>query len=405
MQPAPPAALQLAQRLRQLRQQWPDARLTQENLANAFSAEEKLASATVSSWESRSSPKLPPRHRLRAYARFFATQRSIEAGPKLLTLEELTPDEQAAYKKLETELLRLRSAAAGESTEEEIAFSRSWHFTDTGRVTFVCAELPEEADRTASRSVKSELYGTAGICGRGCPDGAAWTYTGRKPADDRALQDPGRHRTRRSYRTPCPSRRRRLERDNRAAVRDGEAADKAIRSPGPRSPERSSLPTWMAARKNSGRNGRTPSGKTLAEDVGLLARVPNPLNSSRTLTICNGIHSRGVYGAVRSLTDAQLRDANERYIAAHFGNSDSFAILMSVQGNKEQGDDSRLQQRRGRALPVAAGYRRMTATGRGCLAGHEAASEMSELAESVRQLDTHRKLVSQTEQRELSIPG
>ena len=54
--------------------------------------------------------------------------------------------------------------------------------------------------------------------------------------------------------------------------------------------------------------------KALAEDVGLLARVPNPLNSSRTLTICNGVHSRGVYGAVRSLTDTHLRDANERYI-------------------------------------------------------------------------------------------
>jgi hypothetical protein len=71
-------------------------------------------------------------------------------------------------------------------------------------------------------------------------------------------------------------------------------------------------------------------GRILEEDVGLLARVPNPLNSSRTLTICNGIHSRGVYGAVRSLTDAQLRDANERYISGNFGNSDSFAILMSV---------------------------------------------------------------------------
>lgn len=70
---------------------------------------------------------------------------------------------------------------------------------------------------------------------------------------------------------------------------------------------------------------------SLAEDVGLLARVPNPLNSSRTVTICNGIHSRGIYGAVRSLTDAQLRDANERYIAAHFRQSDSFAILMAVQ--------------------------------------------------------------------------
>ena len=88
MQPAPPAALQLAQRLRQLRQQrWPDARLTQDKLAKAFSAEENLAAATVSSWESLNSPKIPPRHRLQAYARFFATPRSVEgaaetAGPR-----------------------------------------------------------------------------------------------------------------------------------------------------------------------------------------------------------------------------------------------------------------------------------------------------------------------------------
>jgi hypothetical protein len=36
-----------------------------------------------------------------------------------------------------------------------------------------------------------------------------------------------------------------------------------------------------------------------------------------------------------------------------------------------------------------------------CLAGHKAASEMSELAEPIRELGTHRKLVSQKEQREL----
>jgi hypothetical protein len=78
MQPAPPAALQLARRLRQLRLQWADARLTEDKLAKALSADEKLAAATVSSWESTTVPKLPPPHRLRAYARFFATQRSVE---------------------------------------------------------------------------------------------------------------------------------------------------------------------------------------------------------------------------------------------------------------------------------------------------------------------------------------
>ena len=34
-------------------------------------------------------------------------------------------------------------------------------------------------------------------------------------------------------------------------------------------------------------------GRVLIEDVGLLVRTRNPLNSNRSLTICNGIHSRG----------------------------------------------------------------------------------------------------------------
>jgi hypothetical protein len=42
------------------------------------------------------------------------------------------------------------------------------------------------------------------------------------------------------------------------------------------------------------------------------------------------VHSRGVLGAVRSLTDARLRDSNERYISASFGGAESYVILMRV---------------------------------------------------------------------------
>ncbi len=71
-------------------------------------------------------------------------------------------------------------------------------------------------------------------------------------------------------------------------------------------------------------------GSALIEDVGLLVRTPNPLNSNRSLTICNGIHSRGVLGAVRALTDARLRDSNEKYIVENFVDPSNFAILMRV---------------------------------------------------------------------------
>ena len=67
----------------------------------------------------------------------------------------------------------------------------------------------------------------------------------------------------------------------------------------------------------------------LMEDVGLLVRMPNPMNSNRTITMCNGIHSRGALGAVRTLTDARLRESNEQYIARNFEKA-QFGILMRV---------------------------------------------------------------------------
>ena len=66
--------------------------------------------------------------------------------------------------------------------------------------------------------------------------------------------------------------------------------------------ERSFFPEWDDP------NGRIAE---LLEDVAHIARLRNPFQSSRTLTICNGIHSRGVLGAVRCLADASVRDANE----------------------------------------------------------------------------------------------
>jgi hypothetical protein len=332
MQPVPPAAAQLAQRLRQLRLQWADIRLTQEKLASAFSAEEKLAAATVSSWESATAPKLPPPHRLRAYARFFATSRSVEGDvPALLTLANLTPDEKVACSALETELLGLRASVTGGSAEEDIAFSRSWLFGEGGRVTVVCAELPSnqkgplaepsdsnytELQRYADLDALMELFGHIRaenplmdvrfkIPAEVVPDdltdhvvligGVVWNeeITGR-------LSEMARLPIRQVAHPKL------VTGEIFVADVDGQKVE--------------FWPKWA-----------NEQCTVLAEDVGLLARVPNPLNSSRTLTICNGIHSRGVYGAVRSLTDAQLRDANERYIAAHFKQSDSFAILMGVQ--------------------------------------------------------------------------
>jgi hypothetical protein len=70
-------------------------------------------------------------------------------------------------------------------------------------------------------------------------------------------------------------------------------------------------------------------GKELIADVGYIARLRNPFQHSRTLTICNGIHSRGVFGAVRCLTDTRVRAGNEKYLAERFPNGE-FAILLRI---------------------------------------------------------------------------
>lgn len=328
MQPSPPAALQLAGRLKQLRKSRP--RLTQQALAAAFSAEETLAPATVSSWESPKSPKLPPEHRLLAYARFFASPRSVEDEPKLFSLDELDQDEKKAYEKLETELLRLRSAATGESPHEEPSFNRTWHFQDTSQVTFVCAQLPpgetgplgnpSNPNYTALQTY-ADIDALIELHGHIRAENPATTVHFRIPDEIEPDELTGHLvvlggviwndiTARLSEMANLPV----------TQVTDPELDSGEIFVAKVDGEDRRFWPQWMDSDKN-----------VLVKDVGLLARVPNPLNASRTLTICNGIHSRGVNGAVRALTDEQLRDGNERYISTKFSDAKSFVILMSVQ--------------------------------------------------------------------------
>jgi hypothetical protein len=68
----------------------------------------------------------------------------------------------------------------------------------------------------------------------------------------------------------------------------------------------------------------------LREDVALFARAVSPFNQKRFVTICNGMYGRGVYGAVRALTDERFRDRNREYIEARFAGSEAFCLLIRV---------------------------------------------------------------------------
>jgi hypothetical protein len=328
----PPALTELAARLRELREkQWDDVRLTQAALATALADGERLSSATVSSWESNVAPKLAPADRLRAYARFFATRRSMDGGePRLLPLDELDEEEEAARAALESELLALRDRAAGITVAPAPpAARRSWQFS-RGPVNIVCAELPDaEAGPLADSSLPNytQMQSFADL-------DALIELFGHLRAENPDLWDVFFVASTRvrpdnlsghlvllggiayneiteilSEMTVLP-----VRQVADPAVTSGEIFIADVEGQ-----ERKFLPKW-----------RDESQKNLREDVGLLARTPNPVNSNRTLTFCNGIHSRGVLGAVRTLTDARLRDSNESYLAHTFGDSRAYAVLMRV---------------------------------------------------------------------------
>jgi hypothetical protein len=327
--PAPPA-LELAVRLRQLRiEEWPDTRLTQGALAKAIGGEDSLSPATVASWENRSAPKLPPRDRVVAYAQFFATRRSLEPEPHLVRVDGFTEEEAATYEDLREELLELHAAARGMPEAQPVA-KRSWLFTDAGPLTLVCAQLPEtEKGRLANPDDLNytELLSYADITSmvelhghiraenpemdvfyKSSPEVKADDLSGHVVIIGGIGWNEVTRRILELTRLP-------VTQEEDPTIPSGEVFVANIEG---------KIHRYLP---------RLSDGKPvkLLEDVGLLVRMPNPLNSNRTLTMCNGIHSRGVYGAVRSLTDARLRESNEGYIADHFRGHQEFGILMRVQ--------------------------------------------------------------------------
>ena len=316
-------ALILARALRDLREStWPNSVVTQAQLAKALSLEGHVASATLSSWESTTNPKTPSAARISAYARFFATERSLEGQPHLIPKDQLTPNELERFQRLESKLLALHRP-------EERQVRRSFQF-DAGPVVVICSEAPpavrgslaDEQDPNFTRMWKySDLDALIELYGHLRAENPSLDVFHRL-ASEVASDDLSRHvillggigwnevtRRFQSAISQVPI--------TQAAVPDLKGGDifRVETSKGVESfyPEYEDL----------------GEGKQLIADVGYIARLRNPFKVSRTLTICNGIFSRGVFGAVRCLTDASVRAENEDYLADRFSDGE-FAMLLRV---------------------------------------------------------------------------
>jgi hypothetical protein len=334
----PAVAASLAKRLRELRLSgFSDARLTQGELAQALGAEEAVGISTLSAWENSRTPTLPSRSRLSAYARLFATRRSLEdPRPHLVSLAELTPAEHEAYQELERELFRLRDDDAGELPSPH----QSWRFGDGAPITVICSDLSKSDEvklgplSDVDNPNYTELYSYADLDALDALLGHLhssnpYAEIRRCLASQATAGDLVNHlvllggiawndTTRRlNQRAALPVRQVPNEK-----IHTGEVFE-AVGGP---DHEEQFKPLWQEDDP-----GTAERPGVLLEDVGMLARVPNPFNARRTLTYCNGIHSRGVLGAVKCLTDVRVRDDNERYLEETFLGADRFVILMRVQ--------------------------------------------------------------------------
>jgi hypothetical protein len=287
----------------------------------------------ISSWESLTNPKIPPRERLAAYATFFATERSVDQTPfRLVPKSQLTSEERTRRDELFRELTSLRNGAQGHEPVPTAAdpFAGSlWRFLPDQDITIVCSALP--ADYLASMPYTDpnapdyvELYRLADL------DALLELFghlRAANPFSNVRVRTPDEVRgddytshlvllggvdwntitAELLHRLDVPVRQ--LARESEAEPGGflvGEGEDQRLFSPVMR---------------------KIGDSEVLDEDVALFFRAPSPLNDKRTITICNGSFQRGTYGAVRALTDARFRDRNENYVRTRFAGETTFSIV------------------------------------------------------------------------------
>jgi transcriptional regulator with XRE-family HTH domain len=325
----------LARRLRALREEeWPEAGITQAQLAQALGGSKPLSISLISSWENADRPVAPPVRRLDAYATLFATRRSVRGETvRVLPLDHLTDDERRRHDDLLQELLGLRDGQERAPEPEPAAVPDIWQFRDEEDVTIVCAPLPlelrqhltyadpESADFTslytyADPDALIELFGHIRSVN---PENQVSFHT-------TAELTPDLYTTHLvllggvDWNTVTRDVIERVDLPVEQIVRDDEAP---VSEPG-----------GFRVRVHGEKRLFSPvldSKGHLLEDVAHFYRDVSPFNQKRTVTVCNGMYGRGTLGAVRALTDKKFRDRNREYLQERFGELESFSIISRVQ--------------------------------------------------------------------------
>lgn len=364
----------LGDHLERLRLTWEGVQVTQEHVAQALG----VGPHVVDAWET--GRVTPPEDRLRGYARFFASHRSMAAGvATLLPADELTQPEERRRQELVDELVRLREEAmqrpSGRERTGGALGGRFWHYPNGQRITILCtpasdhhlgldgrgdlesgappllsyatnrrhpnvvrelrnldidsllelvghvrAENPTLEVRWLTRdriTSVDELTGHVVVLGRGGDlRGDGWT------------NDPVGFFMR-GLGLPVSARR----------VPDGDPEfdlEFAVSVDGEGLPsiDGAHEVTFRSRYLRDELSAQRPKllvkgAPQMEHDVALIVRRRNPLNPAAEVTVCSGLFTRGTYGAVRAFTDATFRARNERYLSEHF-DPDDFWMLVQV---------------------------------------------------------------------------
>jgi transcriptional regulator with XRE-family HTH domain len=332
----------LARRLRELRTEHFGRAIGQSQLSAALGC----SVPSISSWESAKGVALPSEDRLRSYAAFFSTRRSISGPePRLLHADELDAAERDEREGLENELLKLRAAEAGTAAHSGGQASVDamsapafdpWRFPPGEPIRIVCAEPPKEMldaipytdpndpDYIAlyRYSDLDSLLELHGYLNRVNPDSSIEA----RVAPQMSAADYMQHVVLLGGVDWNVATRNMLEQIHLNALTRGMPVRQVSR-------DTDEVQAGFVVGDRSFTANLVPQGDSmrLIEDIAHFYRGPNPVNPRRTVTICNGMYGRGVLGTVLALTRVGYRQRNAEFIRSRFGDKRAYSILTRVQ--------------------------------------------------------------------------
>lgn len=320
----------LATRLRELRETTFDTRVTQDQLATALGAGKPLSGAAISTWENGELDKRPTESRIVQYALIFCTPRSFEPAPHTPSESKLDRAARGRFQRLREELLALREGAEHEAHRERseptsLRGNTLWHHDREEKLFVVAPELPATerapfAQQDSPNYVRLARYADLDAFFEMF---VALTRMEYHNLSHRSANEGGIGSARNLVLIGGPS----WNTITRGFLH-------LLRLPITQRPEPSGSPDFFV--KSDGTRalptvlGQGTDQEQVVEDVGLFVRAANPNNPNTDITICSGIFTHGVLGAVRLFTNPRVAGENTEVIRERLGQTTNFAVLFRV---------------------------------------------------------------------------